>query len=95
MARALATDAERVAPGDTQRGRDAVIGEYRRQFASNAVTDYTLDGLDTAGGPVGRAEGDYRVTRKGADPFAGRIVFSVVREAGRPRIALIAATPSA
>jgi uncharacterized protein (TIGR02246 family) len=95
MARTLSRDAERVAPGDDQRGRAAVVAEYRRQFAANAVTDYELDGLDAAGGAVGRAEGDYVVTRKGADPFAGRIVFSVLRESGRPRIALIAATPSA
>lgn len=95
MARTLTRDVARVAPGDAQRGRGAVVAEYRRQFAANAITAYELSGVDAAGGGVGRAEGDYVVTRRRADPFAGRIVFSVVHEGGRPRIALIAATPTA
>jgi ketosteroid isomerase-like protein len=93
MARTLARSVERVAPGDVQRGRAAVVAEYRRQFAGNAIEDYTLDDLRVASGAVGRVEAAYVADRRGADPFAGRIVFGVVRDAGRVRIGLIAATP--
>ena len=39
------------------------------------------------------ASGRYTLSRAGRPPVGGRIVFGVVRERGRPRIALIAATP--
>jgi serine/threonine-protein kinase len=95
MARTLARSVERVAPGDVQRGRRAVVAEYRRQFAGNAIADYTLDDLRVTSGAVGRVEAAYVADRRGAEPFAGRIVFGVVRDAGRVRIGLIAATPEA
>jgi len=93
MARTLARSVERVAPGDVQRGRPAVVAEYRRQFAGNAIADYTLDDLQVSSGAVGRAEATYVAERRGAEPFTGRIVFGVLRDAGRVRIGLIAATP--
>jgi serine/threonine-protein kinase len=93
LARTLTRDAQRVTPGDRQEGRTAVTREYRRQFAANAFRVYELVDMDVDGGGVGRAEGRYRVERTGRPPITGRIVFSVVRERGTPRIALIAATP--
>ena len=83
------------ASGAAQRGRVAVVGEYHRQFATSKVKDYSLDGLQVSGGRVGRAEGRYTVTRNGAPPITGRIVFGVVRRDGKPAIDLIATEPRA
>ncbi len=83
------------ANGAAQRGRPAVVGEYHRQFATSKVKDYALDGLKVSGGPAGRAEGRYTVTRDGAPPITGRIVFGVVRRDGKPAIDLIATEPRA
>jgi serine/threonine-protein kinase len=83
------------ASGAAQRGRVAVVGEYHRQFATSKVKDYALDDLKVAGGRAGRAEGRYTVTRDGAPPITGRIVFGVVRRDGRPAIDLIATEPRA
>jgi Protein kinase domain len=95
LGRTLTRDVERVLPAGRQRGRAVVVGEYRAQFRTLAVADYTLEDLDVQGGGVGRAEGRYVVSRRGAAPFGGSIVFGVVRERGRPRIDLIAARPEA
>jgi serine/threonine-protein kinase len=95
LGRTLTRDAERVLPGGRQRGRAQVVAEYRAQFRGTAVAGYELEDLDVRGGDVGRAEGRYVVTRRGAGPFGGSIVFTVVRERGRPRIDLIAARPEA
>ena len=48
---------KRVGVDAEQRGRPAVVGEYRRQFAADAVVAYELADLDTNGGQAGRAEG--------------------------------------
>lgn len=95
MARTLARDTRRAGVGaaDVQSGRAAVLEAYRSQFAANATTSYDVEELQVEGGPVGRAEGRYRVERDGAGPIEGRIVFGVVRERGRAKISLIAATP--
>jgi hypothetical protein len=93
LGRTLSRAAIRVTPGDRQEGRAAVAGEYRRQFDGNAFEDYELSDISIEGGGVGRAEARYRVARTNRPPITGRIVFDVVREGGRPRIALIAATP--
>ena len=81
-------------PG-VQRGRPAVVGTYHAQFASDDVKSYTLKDLKVAGGPAGRAEGQYTVTRGGAAPITGRIVFGVIRRDGKPAIDLIATEPRA
>jgi serine/threonine-protein kinase len=91
----LTRQAERVLPGGRQRGRDAVVAEYREQFRSIPITAYELQELAVTGGDVGRAEGRYVVSRRGASSFGGTIVFGVVRESGRVRIDLIAARPEA
>jgi hypothetical protein len=69
-----------------------VVDQYERQF-DGRVGGYDLDDLDVQGGGAGRASGTYHVERDGGDPFDGKIVFGVVRERGRAKIALIAATP--
>jgi serine/threonine-protein kinase len=81
--------------GAAQRGRLAVVGEYHRQFATSKVQRYALDDLKVSGGRAGRAEGRYTVTREGAPPITGRIVFGVVRRDGKPAIDLIATEPRA
>jgi predicted Ser/Thr protein kinase len=83
------------ASGVAQRGRVAVVGEYHRQFATSKVQHYSLDDLKVSGGAAGRAEGRYTVTRDGAPPITGRIVFGVVRRDGKPAIDLIATEPRA
>ena len=93
LADVLTRDVARVTPGDTQRGRAAVLREYRGQFATNSTQDYRLNGLDVRAGAAGRASGRYVASRSGAGPITGRIVLGVRREGGRPRVALIAVTP--
>ena len=93
LADVLTRDVARVTPGDTQRGRAAVVREYRGQFATNSTQDYQLSGLDVSAGAAGRASGRYVASRSGAGPITGLIVLGVRRERGRPRIALIAVTP--
>jgi Protein kinase domain len=83
------------ASGAVQRGLVAVVGEYHRQFATSNVKDYALDDLKVSGGRAGRAEGRYTVTRGGAPPITGRIVFGVIRRDGKPAIDLIATEPRA
>ncbi len=95
LRRALTTDVKRVTPGDEQLGRQAVVAEYRRQFAGTDVRDYRFEDLDAQGGRAGRAEGRYVVTRAGGSPIQGDIVLGVRRENGRARVALIAAEPRA
>ncbi len=95
LRRALTTDVKRVTPGDEQIGRQAVVAEYRRQFAGTEVRDYRFEDLDAQGGRAGRAEGRYVVTRAGGSPIQGDIVLGVRRENGRARVALIAAEPRA
>ena len=95
LARTLAPDVRRVAPGDSEQGRAAVVGAYRRQFGDREVRAYRLSGLTVSGGDAGRASGRYEVTRRGLPPLSGTIVFGVVRRGGAPKIALIALEPSA
>lgn len=93
LSRALTADVKRVTPGDEQRGRAAVLAEYRRQFAGTDVRDYRFEDLEAEGGRAGRASGRYVVTRADGDPIQGDIVLGVRRDRGRARIALIAAEP--
>ena len=46
----LSRDVARITPADTQRGRAAVLREYRGQFADNVTQDYRLTGLAVRGG---------------------------------------------
>ena len=94
LRRVLAPSVRRVVPGDRQIGRAAVVAEYSRQFAASDVRSYRLTDLKVQGGEAGRATGGYEVSRAGRPPITGHIVFGVVRQAGRPKIALIAAEPT-
>jgi hypothetical protein len=91
----LTRNVRRVLPGGVTTGRDAVVREYRRQFAAQATKDYEIDNLEVEPGRVARATGDYTVTRDGRPPIHGHLVLGVVRENGQPRIALMTATPTA
>jgi hypothetical protein len=93
LASTLTRDVDRVTPGDVQRGRSAVVAQYRRQFSAYAIKGYELGDLQVAAGGAGRARGTYEVTRADGGPIRGEIVFGVVRDRGRPRIALISAKP--
>jgi len=95
LARVLAVNVVRLGPGDVQRGRDAVVGEYRGQFANFAVRGYRLEDVEASGGSAGRVSARYSVERGAAPAITGRIVFGVVRESGEAKIRLIAAEPRA
>ncbi len=95
LRRVLSADVQRVLPDGVVRGRNAVATEYERQFRANATQSYELENLEVRGGRAGRAAGDYRVRRSGGASISGRIVFAVVRDQGRTRIALITVTPNA
>jgi ketosteroid isomerase-like protein len=94
LARLLTSDVQRLLPASAARGRSAVAAAYARQFAGQRTTSYDLIDLQAGGGRTGRASAGYRVGRDGARTLAGRIVFDVVRDGGRPRIALLAVTPA-
>jgi ketosteroid isomerase-like protein len=94
LGRLLTADVQRVLPAGIARGRSRVVTEYERQFRANDTRGYELQNLEVHGGRVGRASGGYRVDRDGRKAIEGRIVLSMVRDGGRPRIGLIAVTPS-
>jgi serine/threonine-protein kinase len=89
----LSSDVERVLPAGVARGRTAVVGEYERQFRTNATQSYRLEQLVAEGGAAGRASARYLVTRQAGAAIEGKLVLGVVRDRGRARIALIAVTP--
>jgi hypothetical protein len=89
----LARNVQRVAPDGAQRGRQDVLAVYRRQFAGADVRAYDLEDLTVAAGAAGRAAGSYTVRRDGRDDIKGRVAFGVVREGGKPKIALIGTQP--
>lgn len=89
----LARDVQRVAPDGAQTGRENVLAVYRRQFAAADIDTYDLENLQIVPGAAGRAAGSYTVRRTGRDDISGRVAFGVIREAGRPRIAMIATQP--
>ncbi len=94
LSRVLARDVKRVFPGDSQRGRAAVLATYRGQFRGNEITGYELSDLDVSGGRAGRVEGNYELRRGGRSATGGRIVLGVKRERGQAKVALIAAQPN-
>ena len=90
----LAPDVTRALPAGVQRGRNAVVAEYAKQFRDMRITAYEVSGLSVESGDAGRAAGTYLVRRRSAAPFGGTFVLGVVKEHGRVRIRLIAATPA-
>jgi serine/threonine-protein kinase len=95
LRRLLTPGVRRISPTEIQRGRTAVLGEYRRQFAADDVQRYALAGVDARGGTIGRAAGRYTVTRRGAPPVTGRLVLGIVRRDGDVAIDLIVTEPRA
>ena len=93
LTRLLTSDVTRVLPGNAQRGRRAVVAAYAEQFERYEVAAYDVTGLEVRAGDSGRAAGRYRVRRRRAGPFGGGFVLGVVKERGRVRVRLIAATP--
>jgi Protein kinase domain/SnoaL-like domain len=91
----LTRNVRRVLPGGVTTGREAVLREYRRQFAAQATKGYELSNLEAGSGRIVRATGDYTVTRDSRPPIHGHLVLVVVRENGDARIGLISATPTA
>jgi serine/threonine-protein kinase len=95
MRRILTVDTERVAADSRQRGRPAVLAEYARQFSQMSIKRYAVRALTVTPGEAGRAEGQFEVTRTGAQPIRGTVTFVVVRRSGRPGIRLLTTGPSA
>jgi Protein kinase domain/Domain of unknown function (DUF4440) len=93
LGRAVSRGVVRVLPGGRTEGRESVVAQYRRQF-DGKVRGYDLDDLEVEGGRAGRASGTYHVEREDGEPYEGSIVFGIVRERGKPKIGLIAATPT-
>jgi hypothetical protein len=89
----LTRNVRRVGPDGEQDTRAGVIGVYRRQFAADDVDAYELDDVQIVPGAAGRAAGRYTVKRSRRDDITGHVAFGVIREAGEPRIALIATQP--
>jgi len=94
LERLLTSDAQRVTPRDRQKGRAAVVAEYRRQFNGNRTTGFQLENLKAAGGPAGRATARYTATYAGATSATGTMTWVVINDRGRPRIILIKTEPT-
>jgi serine/threonine-protein kinase len=94
LGRLITTNVTRALPTGVQRGRRAVVAEYAAQFKAMRIQSYEVSDLSVTAGSAGRAAGSYLVRRGGADAFGGRFVLGVVKEHGRVRIRLIAATPA-
>lgn len=93
LARLLAPDVERVSPTGVERGRAAVLAEYRRQFSQGGIEGYRLSHVSITPGWVGRLSASYTVPRAGGRAFGGSVVFGVRRLNGRSVIGLIATQP--
>jgi hypothetical protein len=93
LARLLAPDVARVSPTGVERGRAAVLAEYRRQFAQGGIEGYRLSHVSITPGWVGRLSASYTVPRAGGRAFGGAVVFGVRRLNGRSVIGLIATQP--
>ncbi len=89
----LTRNVRRVGPDGGQDSRAGVLAVYRRQFAADDIDDYEFGDVQIVPGAAGRAAGRYTVKRSRRDDITGRVAFGVVREAGHPRIALIATQP--
>ena len=90
----LAPDVVRVSSSATERGRAAVLAEYRQQLSDRSITGYRLADLNVvAVAWIARASAQYSVLRAGQAPETGSVTFGVERVSGRPEIGLIATQP--
>jgi serine/threonine protein kinase len=95
LAPLLAPSVMRVGPGAVERGRAAVLAEYRTQFTDRSIIGYQVAALREQPGWAARAAGQYTVVRSGRTDLTGGVAFGVERLNGRPRIVLIATQPAA
>jgi serine/threonine-protein kinase len=93
LSRLLTSDAQRVSPANRQRGRRAVVNAYQGQFDAKRTTGFELAELEAEGGAVGRATARYRASYAGERDTVGTMTWDVIREKGRPRIAMILLRP--
>src|SRR4051812_12199449 len=93
ISRLLTSDAQRVSPANRQSGRAAVVAAYKSQFAGQTTTGFELTGLKATGGTAGRATARYRASYSDGADTTGTMTWDVIRERGKPRIALILARP--
>jgi serine/threonine-protein kinase len=89
MSRALAPGATRISTSVTERGRNAVLAEYERQFRGDPIRGYELEHPVIRTGAVGRLAARYTVLLGGKGTIKGTVVFGVERVGGRPVIGLI------
>jgi predicted Ser/Thr protein kinase len=90
LGRVLAAGVVRVSPTAAERGRAAVLSEYKSQFKSEPIRAYELQDPVVTPGRVGRVSGRYTVRLRGHASITGTVAFGVERVAGRPVIGLIA-----
>jgi serine/threonine protein kinase len=95
LASVLAPNVTRVSPGAAERGRAAVLAEYRAELADGSIIGYQVSGLGEQPGWLARAAGQYTVVRSGRADLTGSVTFGVERLNGRARIILIATEPTA
>jgi predicted Ser/Thr protein kinase len=91
----LAPSVVRMSTSETERGRDAVLAEYRNQLTDRSITGYRVTALKVEGGWVGRASAQYSVLRGAQVAASGNVTFGVERVGGRPEVGLIATQPPA
>jgi serine/threonine-protein kinase len=89
----LAPGVQRVGPTAVQRGRNAVLGEYRNQLTDKTISGYRVENLQVQPGRVGRASAQYVVSRAGQPSVSGKVVFGIERVGDRPLIGLITTQP--
>ena len=93
LTRLLTSDAQRVGPTGRQSGRKDVVAAYKSQFAQQQTVDFELSDLEADSGASGRATAKYRVRYEGRPDTTGVMIWTVINERGRPRIAQIAFMP--
>ena len=90
----LAAGVTRADTGSIERGRAAVLSEYRAELADPSIVGYRLTGTTLTPGWTGRASAQYAVLRIARPTLTGQVTLAIERVAGRPRIVLIAIQPA-
>ncbi len=94
LASLLAAGVTRADTGSIERGRAAVLSEYRAELADPSIVGYRLTGTTLTPGWTGRASAQYAVLRIARPTLTGQVTLAIERVAGRPRIVLIAIQPA-
>ena len=93
ISRLLTSDAQRVSPTNRQRGRARGRRRLPEPVRRQAHDGVRAVELEAESGAVGRATARYRASYAGEPDTVGRMTWDVIREKGRPRIAMILARP--